>query len=309
MNQMTTLGKVQEVIESQSSAHWDDLVPVFDMDFVDLSTIEIAGFKHRLQPAAQRSIAQRLGVPFSYLQRCDSELQQINLNTWLPKERNERLFLRFDGDSVRAIFTPRYTPVDHLDVLRRLREQGFVDRTPVQCKLDDEMLLLSIPDRENAFQVKKNDEIQPGISIVNSEVGVSALTILAFCLRLVCTNGLISRTSVDSSYRHISDRVLHEFPRILKNVHHSLQESRNSWQISINSHVDNPESTLKSFNSRYGLDKRQIEAVEWAYPQEQGGSMFHIVNTYTKAAQYDPLNAEQSAGLQRTGGIVLAMLN
>ncbi|MDP8244458.1 MAG: DUF932 domain-containing protein [Candidatus Hinthialibacter antarcticus] len=309
MNSMTTLGKVQEVLEEQSAAHWDDLIPVTDMEFVDLSTIEISGSKHQLQPAAQRTIAQRLGVPLSYLQRCDTDLQQINLNTWLPKERNERLFLRFDGDSVRAIFTPRYTPVDHLAVLQQLREQRFVDRTPVQCKLDNEMLLLSIPDRENAFHVKKNDEIQPGISIVNSEVGVSSLTISAFCLRLVCTNGLISRTSVDSSYRHISDRVLHEFPSILENVNYSLQDSRNSWQISINSPVVDSESTLRSFNSRYGLDKRQIEAVEWAYPQEQGDSMFHIVNTYTKAAQYDPLNAEQSAGLQRTGGMVLAMLN
>ncbi|MGI6455041.1 MAG: hypothetical protein ACOX5R_05390 [bacterium] len=43
--------------------------------------------------------------------------------------------------------------------------------------------------------------------------------------------------------------------------------------------------------------------------QEQGDTMFHIINTYTKSAQYPDLNAESQFRLQRTGGSTLAMLN
>jgi hypothetical protein len=49
-------------------------------------------------------------------------------------------------------------------------------------------------------------------------------------------------------------------------------------------------------------------AVEWAWPQEAGETMFHIVNTYTRAAAMEDLPAESSFKLQKVGGEVLGML-
>jgi predicted methyltransferase len=40
-----------------------------------------------------------------------------------------------------------------------------------------------------------------------------------------------------------------------------------------------------------------------------GGTMFHLVNTYTKASQMNGLSAEISYRLQKVGGEVLGMLN
>jgi hypothetical protein len=37
--------------------------------------------------------------------------------------------------------------------------------------------------------------------------------------------------------------------------------------------------------------------------------MFHIINTYTRASQYDLLSADASFKLQKIGGNILAMLN
>ena len=37
--------------------------------------------------------------------------------------------------------------------------------------------------------------------------------------------------------------------------------------------------------------------------------MFHIVNSYTRAAQYPTLSAESGYRLQKVGGNILAMLN
>jgi len=43
-------------------------------------------------------------------------------------------------------------------------------------------------------------------------VGLASLSVAAFFLRVVCTNGMISKTEVSASYRHISLKTLGEFP-------------------------------------------------------------------------------------------------
>jgi hypothetical protein len=61
------------------------------------------------------------------------------------------------------------------------------------------MFLVKIPEYARAFGVNPGygqlDEIVPGVSFANSEVGLLAFSIEAFFYRLVCTNGLIAKTS------------------------------------------------------------------------------------------------------------------
>ena len=64
--------------------------------------------------------------------------------------------------------------------------------------------------------------------------------------------------------------------------------------MSLESKVNNPESTVNSFNSQFLLNKMEKEAVEWALPLEYGFTMFQVVNVYTKAAQFQGLSAESS---------------
>ena len=66
------------------------------------------------------------------------------MNYWMKTEKNEELFFRFDGEEVRAIFTPRYRPVDNFEVLEKLDSLGYGPDTQVQCHLDDLFLLVSI---------------------------------------------------------------------------------------------------------------------------------------------------------------------
>ena len=70
--------------------------------------------------------------------------------------------------------------------------------------------------------------------------------------------------------------------------------------------MDDPESTLASFNRQFGLNASEKEAVEWA--MEMGDTMFNVVNTYTRSAQWDELSAESSFRLSRVGGNILGML-
>ena len=117
------------------------------------------------------------------------------------------------------------------------------------------------------------------------------------------------KTQVAASYRHVSSKILTEMPRVLDKVSMELGQQKKQLQLSVNSPVENPVATLESFNRQFHLKEQQRQAViDWAWPQEAGDTMYHVVNTYTKAAQFEKLPAESSHRLQSVGGNVLEML-
>ena len=225
MKNTTVLGEVSKRVEEMSKNCTDRLINVDDISFDNLERVNIAGESHTLRPIAQRSFCYRMGIPHQYLRKCPSYLQAENMNHWIEKEKNDELFFRYDGDEVRAIFTPKYKPVDCFEVLERLDSLGYSPDTQVQCHLDGEFMSLSIPDGQKTFNVN-GDKITPGISISNSEVGLASLSIAAFFLRLVCTNGMISKTEVGASYRHVSTKILNEFLEVIEKVSGGLAGRR-----------------------------------------------------------------------------------
>jgi hypothetical protein len=211
MNNITTLEKVFNQVDDLSQNCFDQNVNVNDLSFDNLDSIKIAGEPHPLKTIAQRSITWRLGIPFQYLRKCPPEIQSLHLNYWIEHEKNEQLFFRFDGQEVRAIFTSKYKPVDNFKICERLDSLGYGPDTQVQCSLDPEFMSLSILDGKKAFDVN-GDKFKLGISISNSEVGLASLSIAAFILRLICTNGMVPKTEISASYRHVSTKILDEFP-------------------------------------------------------------------------------------------------
>ena len=193
-------------------------------------------------------------------------------------------------------------------MIKKLESYGYDGDTEVQCTLDDEFMNLSIPDERRGFQLPGNDKMYPGISISNSEVGLASLSISAFILRLVCTNGLITKSDVSASYRHISDRILGDFDSILRQFSQDTDQMKQQWLISLDSPVHDAQSTLSSFNRQFNLRDNEIQAVEWAWNIEQGPHLFHVINSYTKAAQYPQLPAESVYRLQKTGGSILSLV-
>ncbi len=308
MQKEMTLEKVYDRVDRMSANCFDQNINVPEIKFDSLDIIRISGESHIVRPVAQRSISNRLGIPYNYLKKCPQDIQAENLNHWITREKNDQLFFRFDGEDIRAVFTPRYVPVDNFEVFERLDSMGFKPETKVQCSLDTEFMSLSIPDGPKSFDID-GDKFTPGVSISNSEVGLASLSISAFVLRLVCTNGLISKTQESNSYRHISNRILEEFPSVLNQVSLELGNKRDQFKLSMDSPVDNAEGTMNSFNRQFQLSQNEKDAVSWGWAHDVGETMFHIIQAYTKGAQMDDLNAESSFKLQRTGGSILGMVN
>ncbi len=67
-------------------------------------------------------------------------------------------------------------------------------------------------------------------------------------LKIVCTNGLVSKTEIGASYKHVSTKILNEFPEEIEKVSGELAVKRDQFKLSIESPVDNSKSTIESFN-------------------------------------------------------------
>ncbi len=72
--------------------------------------------------------------------------------------------------------------------------------------------------------------------------------------------------------------------------------------------LDNPLATIESFNRQFQIGEKEREAVKWGWEQEMGNTIFHVINAYTRAAQFEGLSAEASYRLQKVGGMVLGMV-
>ena len=82
------------------------------------------------------------------------------MNYWWDKEKNEELFFRFDGDEVRAMFTPKYKPVDNFEVLERVSVELGMQRDKflisVETKVQDPFS--TILNFNKQFQIGKPEQ-------------------------------------------------------------------------------------------------------------------------------------------------------
>ena len=307
---LRTLGDAEQHIKKITKNYYDESIPVKSLKFDNLNTVRIDGEKHTLRPMAQQGIAFRLGIPLSYLRKCQEELQAYNMNYWIKHEKNEELFFRFDADdNVRTVFSTRYVPLDNRNVIKHLYSMGFDKKTDARCTIDDDFMSLSIFDEKSSFKIN-GDLMRNGYCFSNSETGLASFSLAAFLYRLVCSNGLISKKNVSlASFPHVSEKTLSKIPALLEDTSRELSKQKKSFELSTKSPVDDPEATLDSFNRQFKLNEVERNAVQWAHLFESGETMFNIINTYTKAAQFESLSAAQSYKLQKTGGQILSLVN
>ena len=311
----TTLENVITEVHQNSINHFDEVVPVHEMSFDSLNQMWISGKQIDIAPSAQHLFSNRLRVPHSYLARCPEALQAENLNFWIEQESQHRetFFCRFNGDTLRAVFTERYQPLDNMEILSQLIQQGFDPCSKVQYSIDNGMFLIKIPEYTRAFSVNSGhggslDEIVPGVAFANSEVGLIAFSIEAYFYRLVCTNGLISQTAATvSRFKHISNKGLENFPETLSMVIAGSIQNQEEFRLSQHSHVDDPIRSIESFSRRFGLSQNESEIVKQSFEQEPGNTMFNIINAYTAAAKTEGLSTADVYKFEKAGGQILSL--
>jgi hypothetical protein len=312
MKATTTIGNLIDQVETMSAGNFDETVSLNEIEFGSLNEMWIGGVGVEVLPQAQRLLANRLGVPFSYLDRCPAELQAENLNFWLEQERKEResFFLRFNGQrQVRAAFTTRFEPTDNYEILLKMLDLGFRPEQEVQYMLDDGMMVVKVPEYGRSFEVALKDAVVPGLSFGNSEVGFASFCIECFYLRLICTNGMVVPVSVGQSrFKHISRKAFEALPETIRQVAASSNRQQAQMVISVNTTVPNPIQTIESFNKRFSLTVAEGELVKASFAQEPGQTMWNVIQAYTGSARSAELTVEAAYRLERVGGQILAMV-
>jgi len=195
-----------------------------------------------------------------------------------------------------------------METLSKMLEYGFKPDTEVQYCLDEELLIVKVPDYGRVFEVDVNDRVVPGISIANSEVGVLAFAIQAYYYRLICSNGIIAMTSVAKRFKHVSRRALDDFSLLIADAIRESKMTQEHLLISIKSKVDHPISTIRTLGKQLNLNKKELQAVEEAWELDPGYTMWRIINAFTSAAREPRLSAEQSYKLEKAGGMILSMV-
>ncbi len=111
-----------------------------------------------------------------------------------------------------------------------------------------------------------------------------------------------------AAYRHVFRRILDDFPSVFAGFSGQEARQQDQFKISLASRVEDPKATMQSFNKQFQLSELEQEAVAWGWIWEPGGTMFNIVNAYTRRAMFRGLTAASSYRLQTVGGQILAMV-
>ncbi len=72
--------------------------------------------------------------------------------------------------------------------------------------------------------------------------------------------------------------------------------------------LDNPESSIETFARQFQITQEETQIVKQAFYLEQGATMFHVIQAFTRAAQDSTLSASDSYRLERAGGAILGMV-
>ena len=94
----------------------------------------------------------------------------------------------------------------------------------------------------------------------------------------------------------------------MKDATSNMDILQQGMKSALNVPADNPEERIIELNDQYLLGENQRDAVDWAWPQESGSSMFNIIQTYTRAVPFDSLSAQERFRLQEVGGEILSDL-
>ena len=160
----------------------------------------------------------RLEIGTLYINKCLPVSQSLvaeNLNFWIDHNKERDLMLRtyenFDkSKNVRAVLSNRYKMIDAHHVLNpalnKIMDLGAEFK---YSHYDGDRLNVTATLPKLEGEVQKDDIVQGGITITNSEIGNGGLLIQPFIYRLVCTNGMVAPRYLNRFFtRHVGKIVI-----------------------------------------------------------------------------------------------------
>jgi len=227
MKQGITLSELAAELERQERAKADFIADTRQMHFCttalnsELDLLGVDGAESTtglvVQQHAHQQIATRLGVPWRYYQRLQSELPVLldeNVNRLFHHKPERRMVRTLDGRA-RAFLSDSYRRLDNGELARTLLPiLGDIPEVRFEsCAITDKRMYIKALTPRVTGEVKVGETVCAGVLIANSEVGVGKLRIEPFVYTLACTNGMVIPRSLGAAAInrvHVGRRVENE---------------------------------------------------------------------------------------------------
>lgn len=159
-----------------------------------------------------QQIGDRLQIPTKYYRRMQEDAPDLlaaNVNRWFrhkPEARMIRCLVNNTDSSetaaARAFLSDRYNRIENeeiaeaiLPVLLNATEKLGTELRVESCELTDRRMYIKAVTPQIKGEVAVGDEVQAGVLISNSEIGLGQMTVQPLIYRLVCTNGMVLNDS------------------------------------------------------------------------------------------------------------------
>jgi hypothetical protein len=152
-----------------------------------------------------RQTATAGGIPTGYMEKLytdNPELMARNLNWGLGNIKTPRMVRTLDGNA-RAMMSDRYKIIDNAPVLESAMNALKQVDTDVEFQsmdITDNRMYLKMTSPRLEGEVKKDDPVQMGLVISNSEIGLGSYQIQPLIYRLVCENGMVSPKEIGGEH-------------------------------------------------------------------------------------------------------------
>jgi hypothetical protein len=162
-----------------------------------------------LRELAFSQLCAKAGAPAPYVRALPAKLQVALVNWGLGHEPQNAL-LRLADNEVRAIVSERYAAIDDTFLLEVvddvLKSAGYRDDALVRAAATGPHTLLRITVPAFGVAVKRDDIIEWGLDLANSELGLRSVQVTPITHRLVCTNGMRAwKSEAGLRMRHVGD--------------------------------------------------------------------------------------------------------
>ena len=248
-----------------------------------------------IKPYAHKGISAKLDIAWSYYRRMMTEAPDLlcaNLTHWLDQVEynskgnliDRKFLIRADKlhdaeyPSARAFLSNKYLSINNSQVapqmVRILQSNGLTIKSADIT--DEKMYIKAINENVVKEATYVGDDVQFGVTISNSEIGVNAIEVKCFIYRLVCTNGMTAPV-LDNVYRR----------KHLGNVLHSDDDLNSSdQQNKVNGIIEEASTYVDN------LTNAQAEESSWVdtYVNEMKQSSMIQVNSIKNVLDYTSKN-------------------
>ena len=272
----------------------------------------------------------RLEIGTQYINKClpvSQELVAHNLNFWIKNNKSRELMLRSfeknDFRQCRAIMSNRYKRIDN-DVVANHSLNKLMDMNAdlKYSHYDRDTLNITAVLPKLEGEVQKDDIVQGGITITNSEIGGGSLIIQPFIYRLVCTNGMVAPRYLNRFYaKHVGKVIINpekdeQWITIIKKMQEQIELVSNPelFQENLQKLKEATEKRVTSteivqLTKRHGVsdfERAQIfERLEHYVGDTFSASKYELANAITNIANDEDKTDQRARQLQELGGLII----